>query len=647
MMTWVRAALAIGAAAVSLFFIGFNVEILCLTLALLAVWLAAAVWQSCDTGLQIPRSLLAVTLFVYPLWLGLTLLWNPVSTSGQVTFWWMVVWPLVFWIAILDPRREQVWPRAGMLALYMGVGLALIGFYQRFVFMEAPSGPFLDRNIYAALLTMIAFLLAGNFLGMPGSKRHLAWFAMAFFVLSLAIVLTQGRAAMLTYAACVVVLAVTGWSRNRTRRLAILGVTALSAFLLANLIWDGALTERLATLENPDQAGHNRFLIWEGTWRMIADHFWSGVGLVMYPLLWPPYRLPEDDSGGYFAHNDYMQIWVDAGLPGLILFLAVLGAAAWMLLRLWRKTAAGSAARAEVAGLAASFMVLPINSVFNYNFYVVPSLVVFGMLLARIHMLHESFGGGERIVLPLSRFLGARALRTIIFLLALFPLVYFGSVAAATMLTDRAIIHARRSEYEAADMNLALAHRMLPGADSILMLRADLYGHLLAESQSDDTGKRVELFTAARDMLEQAEQLNPFRARIFLVRADLLRQNPDLAQADWREAVERDYRRALELDPWYYQARYRFAGYLFEQGAKEQARSVLEAGIAHAPRAKREENIPYLLLTAHLREQTGNIEGAATLRQLAKDIAAEVRTARLLRRDKEKLMPHRLLLSYF
>jgi hypothetical protein len=111
--------------------------------------------------------------------------------------------------------------------------------------------------------------------------------------------------------------------------LALFVVIVLTSYLLANILQNGEVGARLGTLAKLGSADDGRFLIWERAWQMLMDAPWWGIGLGTYWLHWPPYRNPLDSSGGFYVHNDYLQIWIETGLPGLLLLLAVYPLNAW------------------------------------------------------------------------------------------------------------------------------------------------------------------------------------------------------------------------------------------------------------------------------------------------------------------------------
>ncbi|NQY14321.1 MAG: O-antigen ligase family protein [Henriciella sp.] len=78
--------------------------------------------------------------------------------------------------------------------------------------------------------------------------------------------------------------------------------------------------------------------MWATTWQAIQDHWLFGAGLGSYPSIIPLYEEPDTVTSTYLAraHNEYLQIFLEAGLLGI----AVIGAAfVWLgqrALAIWR-----------------------------------------------------------------------------------------------------------------------------------------------------------------------------------------------------------------------------------------------------------------------------------------------------------------------
>ena len=144
-------------------------------------------------------------------------------------------------------------------------------------------------------------------------------------------------------------------------------------------------------------------------------------------------------------------------------------------------------------------------------------------------------------------------------------------------------------------------------------MRADLYRLALAQSVGEGTAPRQRvLFDAADGLLGEAERRNPFRPHTFTLRAELYRLAPVFVGPSWREKIEQSYRQAIRLDPRFYQARYGYAGYLLSRGEDREALEILEAGMHHVYRDN-DQTLPYLILTADLRERMGDTGGAGEL----------------------------------
>ena len=95
--------------------------------------------------------------------------------------------------------------------------------------------------------------------------------------------------------------------------------------------------------------------IWKHTTQAISDHGLAGSGIGTFPSLYPQYEDPATVERTYVnhAHNDYMEIALEAGLPGLVLlglFLAWWGRRAFVI---WRSPDAAELARAACIASAA------------------------------------------------------------------------------------------------------------------------------------------------------------------------------------------------------------------------------------------------------------------------------------------------------
>lgn len=116
----------------------------------------------------------------------------------------------------------------------------------------------------------------------------------------------------------------------------------------------------------PDALGRDeitwqsRLDTWAVAWRMITDHPATGVGMAMFRTA---VRTPEYDIIPYYlgnpygpphAHNEWLQVGTDLGVPGLLLYTSWLCMTGYMLWRTWR--IADRAGQVVAVGVAAGLL---------------------------------------------------------------------------------------------------------------------------------------------------------------------------------------------------------------------------------------------------------------------------------------------------
>ncbi len=142
-----------------------------------------------------------------------------------------------------------------------------------------------------------------------------------------------------------------------------MGSVGILGFLFtggSEMLFDAATTD--ATFGGLEQ----RVEIWSRAIYMVQDFSFTGVGMgsfgrvadLLYPFfLAPPGQIPH-------AHNLFLQVAVDLGIPGLLAWLAVLFTvmvAAWQVYRSGRRHPHGSYRTALGAGLLASQAALMVH----------------------------------------------------------------------------------------------------------------------------------------------------------------------------------------------------------------------------------------------------------------------------------------------
>lgn len=267
-----------------------------------------------------------------------------------------LVVPFAVWLLVADlPESEQRRLPGivlGIVAISMFVGLLQFSgaaINNPFV-NDSPGdvgGTFANRNHFALLLA-IGCLLAPVW-GFSG-ERNSHWRAPVGWGLALLFMLTllaSGSRAGLGLGLIALLLGL-ALSRQAMRKalaryprwvfpaLVAVIVGVVVAFVLASLMADRAvsISRLLAIGQSQDMRGRGLPVVLE----MIGRYFPFGTGLGSFD---PLFRVHESFGllkPTFFnhAHNDFLEVVLDAGLPGVFLLLAGLGWWAWASLRAWR-----------------------------------------------------------------------------------------------------------------------------------------------------------------------------------------------------------------------------------------------------------------------------------------------------------------------
>lgn len=610
----------------SLFFNGTYIEFFAASFVFLCLLLLAMLWRAYDSLLRLPRSALALSLTLFWAWLALGLLWSRVPYVSMVNFWWVGSFAFAFWLATLTPEAERCWRWSSRTVGLVGLFLASMALFQLLVLGSDPRSTFLSRNSHAAMLILIAIPASSYFLLAPVSRWR-ALFGAVLAILFLGIAVTGSRGVLLSLLLGVVILAAVGYRRVPASRLMSWFGIILGAYLLANLLLEGWLAGRLSSVFDPTHAGHDRFLIWKQALKMALDAPWLGIGLGTFWLFWPPYRHPADSSAGFYVHNDYLQIWIETGLPGLLLLLAIEISVLAILIRALRDSRATPEVKIEMAGLVGGLAAIAFHSFFDFDLYIQPILLAIGLMLARLHFLYVQFVQIDYLDLrPANRF-GFRGYRVITLLLVALPVFYFVAAGYSARLTYQAREYATQGRWVEASAALNRAWLLMPTSDLTLVTHADLLRQATSALPASAQAERTSLFHEALALLADAEQVNPLRPQTYYLRGMLYQQNPVLAGERWQALAAESYRQVLRVDPRAFWARMTYAQMLLAQKQVVDAKGVLEGGI-HYWYFPEPNVFSYYALTAQLRWQTGDRQGAIELQKKVDRMQQSLRTRR-------------------
>ena len=180
-----------------------------------------------------------------------------------------------------------------------------------------------DNNDFGLAINMALPMFVA--LARTESSRVLRWCFWAAVPLGImSVILTYSRGALLGLAVVLFALAL----RSKRRWLAFFGaaMAGFAIFAAAPAKW----IERMQSLRNvqTDESALARLHSWKFSYRLFLDHPILGGGFQTFTApLYAGYHMLADRVQG--PHSIYFQMLAEHGLPGLILFLALIGCCLW------------------------------------------------------------------------------------------------------------------------------------------------------------------------------------------------------------------------------------------------------------------------------------------------------------------------------
>lgn len=210
----------------------------------------------------------------------------------------------------------------------------------------AVFGTFQDYNNFAGLMELSLFP-ALALLGLPErsdeetAANALARWAMKALPAAMmagALALSLSRAGWIATAAGLAVFAALTmpWRRMTPAAWVLLSVVIVAGALATVSLLDyGPLRARGRTVADAisgkdTQPIQSRVLAWKISLAMIEDHPLLGAGIGTYTSAFPAHRLPEAQSAGTLAHNDFLHVAAETGIPAAIAW-ALWIAAGWII----------------------------------------------------------------------------------------------------------------------------------------------------------------------------------------------------------------------------------------------------------------------------------------------------------------------------
>ena len=322
--------------------------------------------------------------------------YHPYATQLELLKW--LAWAGVFLLIQLLPASSLERLIIGLAVLgcleslyglwETGTGHEHVLWQKKQIHLGFVTGTYINRNHLAGLLELclgvhIGFLLKAfrqkRFWVFTGGSLLLIPTLMGFFQ-------TGSRMGFISF--CLSLGALSFLLLRKLRR-KIIGVFFLMLlFFLGIALWMGRqkLLERWEeTVMNTEYWEGGRILVWESAFRVLKDHPWLGTGLGNFEWVFPAYQPERLGMGWAHAHNDYLELAVELGVPAFaVLLLSFSGLGVFYFLK---KISPEHADSPLLWGIGLSLTSFAFHGLADFNFAIPANAFIFIFLTAALFRL--------------------------------------------------------------------------------------------------------------------------------------------------------------------------------------------------------------------------------------------------------------------
>ncbi|MCI0469170.1 MAG: O-antigen ligase family protein [Nitrospirae bacterium] len=297
-----------------------------------------------------------------------------------------IIYLMVFSMAALGLRDRNNMHNILKAIVIFGFILSIFGILQKaawngkiYWFREltqggVPFGPFVNRNHFAGFIGMILPLSLGiGFISRDPNKKVMYIFFSV--VMGIALFFSLSRGGIVSFFASMIMFSFIVFAKTlSTRRL--VPIVMFLVALFSYLIYLG-VTPIIDRFSQTDIANEQRLLVWQGTYTAIKDYAFFGSGLGTYRYVFKIYQ--PDNIAGYYdhAHNDYLELLLEAGIVGAAIVFLFIAYILRMLLRVDLTTRRNYL----TAGYISSLTAIAAHSIVDFNLHIPSNALLLSLIL--------------------------------------------------------------------------------------------------------------------------------------------------------------------------------------------------------------------------------------------------------------------------
>jgi O-antigen ligase len=312
---------------------------------------------------------------------------SPYLTKVELLKW--AAYLLLFFLTVesfhtVEQANYLVW-----FLILLGFFVSLFGIVQHFTFNGrlywfvpllqggTPFGPYVDRDHFAGFVELTA-PLGFSLLLFRSCRPEKLTLLFLFTILPIgALILSASRGGTIGLSFELLLLALLSRVHQFGRKQLLAG--AALAFVAGTfIVWLGVseAERRFELLTHEELSREPRLSLYRDTWQIFTHHPLVGTGLGTLVVVHPRYESVYDGTIVDHAHNDYLELLAETGMPGGLVGVAFVVT----LLRRGLKnllSAQGRLARAIQAGALVACLGLLLHSLVDFNLHILANALVF------------------------------------------------------------------------------------------------------------------------------------------------------------------------------------------------------------------------------------------------------------------------------
>jgi O-antigen ligase len=319
-----------------------------------------------------------------------------ISIYEEATFWALLrllLYIIAFYLAVEATASRSQTRMLLITLLGMGTLISIVGLIKYFggpvpsFWVYGKQGQlnstFVNRNHFAGYLEMVFALGLGFTLCRP-FIRTLIWSSCLFLIL-MALLFSMSRGGWMATLCSLLFMGILFFRQKGVSKVKI-RLATVALILIAGLSFLGSnlMFQRFQSLGNSEEPSLvSRVSVWEGSGQLIRENPLRGTGLGTFPWSFAPVRPAGLTLRWREAHNDYIHIATEMGLPVLIPVLWGLFIVFKTGLRTFRETESRFRAGVTLGALGGIVAIL-FHSLGDFNIQITSNGILFSVLIGLI-----------------------------------------------------------------------------------------------------------------------------------------------------------------------------------------------------------------------------------------------------------------------